>query len=508
MPPRVSWRSFWLMILGCISLGGCSSLPELKDAPRSYKLTSAPDSLIAGYLAEPLAGHPGQSGVLPLFEGLDAMVARLALIKSAETSIDLQYYIFRNDDTGRLLAWQLLDAADRGVRVRLLLDDTASVNIDRQLAVMASHPNVSVRLYNPSSHRTLRALSFVTDFGRMNHRMHNKSLTVDNRLSVVGGRNIGNEYFSNDEDVEFGDLDVLLTGPVVEQVSDQFDAYWNGSNTYPVELLTEHPVQSDELAAMYDQIANQKRQLEEHPYIQRLTKSPLLRHMADNRLEWFWGEAKVLADPHDKREGQAEAWMITPLLDEFQQTRERLVIISPYFVPTTEGVRLLTGLAKRGVAVTVITNSLAATDVLAVHSGYKGYREALLRAGVSLYEVKATGKRPSHSWKGSSRSSLHAKSFLFDDDRLFVGSFNFDPRSAWLNTEMGVMVNQGELNQKIHAWLPQFLTNKTYQVKLGSDGLYWHELSSGKDIYAEPQAGFWRRFMADVLALFPLESQL
>ncbi|MBT1446287.1 phospholipase D family protein [Shewanella sp. JM162201] len=507
MARPVSWHSFWVMLLGCVTLGGCASLPPQEARPQTLKLTSAPDSRIAGYLAEPLAAHPGKSAVLALFEGLDAMVARLALIQAAETSIDLQYYIFRNDDTGRLIAWQLLEAADRGVRVRLLLDDTASATIDRQLAIIAKHPNISVRLYNPSAHRTLRTLSFLGDFARMNHRMHNKSLTVDNRLSVVGGRNIGNEYFSNDESVEFGDLDLLLAGPVVDEVSDQFDAYWNAPSTYGVEQLTE----VDEPAALddfYQIVASQKLELDGHPYLTRLAKSPLLRHMADNRLNWYFGDARVLVDPPEKREGDTQSWMITPLLKEFAGAQKSVVVISPYFVPTDEGVTLLNNLVKRGVAVTVITNSLAATDVLAVHSGYSGYRERLLRGGVKLYEVKSTGRKPGYSWKGSSRSSLHAKSFVFDDTRLFVGSFNFDPRSAWLNTEMGVLVEQAEMNKALRDWLPTFLQKNTYELNLSPDGLYWHDLKTGTDIYAEPQAGFWRRLMADFLALFPLESQL
>ncbi|AZQ11041.1 MULTISPECIES: phospholipase D family protein [Shewanella] len=508
MPRPSARRSFWLMLFGCMTLGGCASLPELKDVEKSIKLTSPEDSLIAGYLAEPLSQHPGQSAVLPLFDGLDAMVARLALIQSASSSIDLQYYIFRNDDTGRLLAWQLMEAAERGVRVRLLLDDTASANIDYQLAVMSSHPNIGVRLYNPSAHRSLRALSFMGDFARMNHRMHNKSLTVDNRLSVVGGRNIGNEYFSNDEAVEFGDLDLLMAGPVVDEVSDQFDRYWNAASSYPVEAFSSLENAKDELAAAYSNIDTQKAKLEEHPYIQRLTKSPLLRHMADNRIGWFWGQATVFADPPDKHQGQADEWMIKPLLEAFADVKQRLVIFSPYFVPTDNGVKLLNDMAARGIEVIVITNSLAATDVLAVHSGYQGYREALLRGGVTLYEVKATGRKPSHSWKGSSRSSLHAKSFLFDDQALFVGSFNFDPRSAWLNTEMGVWVDQSELNQQMLAWLPTFLGKNTYKVSLADDGLQWQDLKTGQILYAEPQAGFWRRFMADVLSLLPLESQL
>ncbi|WP_372873323.1 phospholipase D family protein [Shewanella sp.] len=508
MPRPAARRSFWLMLFGCMTLGGCASLPELKDMEKSVKLTSPEDSLIAGYLAEPLSENPGQSAVLPLFDGLDAMVARLALIQSAHSSIDLQYYIFRNDDTGRLLAWQLLEAADRGVRVRLLLDDTASATIDHQLAVMASHPNIGIRLYNPSAHRSLRALSFLSDFARMNHRMHNKSLTVDNRLSVVGGRNIGNEYFANDEAVEFGDLDLLMAGPVVDEVSDQFDNYWNAASSYPVETFSRLESAKEELAAIYHTIDLQKASLEAHPYVQRLIKSPLLRQLADNRIGWFWGEATVLADPPEKHQGQADEWMIKPLLEAFADVKQRLVIFSPYFVPTDSGVTLLTDMAARGVEVIVVTNSLAATDVVAVHSGYQGYREALLRGGVSLYEVKATGRKPSHSWKGSSRSSLHAKSFLLDNEAMFVGSFNFDPRSAWLNTEMGVWVEQGALNQQMQAWLPSFLTNNTFKLMLGDEGLYWKDLRSGELLYAEPQAGFWRRLMADFLSIIPLESQL
>ncbi|MGL5147354.1 MAG: phospholipase D family protein, partial [Plesiomonas shigelloides] len=349
------------------------------------------------------------------------------------------------------------EAAQRGVRVRLLLDDTSSIKMDRQLASLAGHPNISVRLYNPSARRILRSLSFLGDFARLNHRMHNKSLTVDNRLSVVGGRNVGNEYFSNDETLEFGDLDALLAGPVVDDISDQFDGYWNSPIVYTVESINPLAEPRAGLDYFVSLVNTQKQLLATHPYVRRLAKSPFLRHLADNKVNWFFGKAWVLADPPQKRLAAPDECMVTPLLAEFSRVKDELVIISPYFVPTEQGVTLLTELVSQGVEVTVITNSLAATDVLAVHSGYQKYRHRLLCAGVKLYEVKEKGRRRRRPWRGRSRSSLHAKSFLFDKARFFIGSFNFDPRSATLNTEMGGLIEQMQMAEALRAWLVSFL---------------------------------------------------
>lgn len=491
-------------------LSACSSVPEFLDKKASYRLIPADDSPLATYVAPLIEKHPQQTGVIPLINGLDAYVARLALIESANTSIDLQYYIYRNDDTGRLLIWHIIDAAKRGVRVRILLDDLTTKALDKGLMMLASHPNIDVRLFNPSYSRTLRGLEFITGFSRMNRRMHNKSLTVDNSASIVGGRNIGNEYFSNNiDDVNFGDFDLMFIGDSVDDVSIQFDRYWNADVSLPIEALSTHVIVAEDIVQATESIEFEREASESSQYVGRLQSSLLLKQIQDNGLVWYWGEAEVVYDPPEKAQRKsADSWLLSDLSRFLSAATREVLIVSPYFVPTKEGTNILVAAAKSGLDIKIITNSLAATDVLAVHAGYQGYRLPLLEAGIKIYEVKASPLKKPSSWSGSSRSSLHAKTFILDRESIFVGSFNFDPRSAMINTEMGIMFHNAIFADAIVTGIENGLSEAAYTLAVEEGELVWLDEAEGLTVYAEPGSGFWRKFMANFLALFPFESQL
>ncbi|WP_394200955.1 phospholipase D family protein [Shewanella waksmanii] len=498
-----------LLLVSLIMLQACSSVPVLPEKKVNYKVSNELASNLARYTEPLVNANSGKTGVFPLLSGVDAFVARLAVVKAAEHSIDLQYYIYRADDTGKLLLSYLLEAADRGVRVRILLDDLTTKGADDGLMLLASHPNIQVRLFNPSFERYFRSISMITGFSRLNSRMHNKSLTVDNQITIVGGRNIGDEYFSNNSDVDFGDFDLLTIGSAVDQVSDQFDDYWNAPLAVEISALNQRRFDESELAAAELTHQQQRQILQQLPYVERMELSELLVAIRHDELQWSWGNAEVLYDPPNKVLGQhSEQWMMSELSRFFARAEREILLVSPYFVPTKQGVDAILATVEAGVKVTVVTNSLAATDVLAVHAGYQPYRKRLLEGGVALYEVKVDPlKRPS-AWQGSSRSSLHAKTFIIDREAIFVGSFNFDPRSANINTELGLVVDVPQLSYDLQQSIEQLLKKTAYRLRLKDGDIVWHDQLHDRLLYAEPRAGFWRKFLVDLIGLFPIESQL
>ena len=503
---------FVLSGLAFLSLVGCASYHVYPTAPLEYQLPSPSDSPLALYLTK-LPQINDQTGVYPLGDGVDAFVARLALIDAARVSIDLQYYLYHDDETGKLLTLYLYRAAERGVRVRLLLDDMATKGKDQQLFRLVQHPNISVRIFNPDLERQFRTLSFAQNFSRLNHRMHNKSFTVDNLVSIVGGRNIGDEYYSAHRSVEFGDLDMLLIGQLIPEVSNQFDLYWNASQVQPIEQLLGKKIEFDDVANVREQLDSYELSVKEHPYLLRLIQSQLLSRIIEQQIGWFWSSSELFYDPPNKLNTAVNH---TLLLDDlstfFNRTKNELIIISPYFVPTNAGTDALINAVKNGLKVTIITNTLAATDVLAVHAGYINYRERLIDGGVLIYEMKSSPEwqkdKSQSQWKGSSRSSLHAKLFIIDRKMMFVGSFNFDPRSAWLNTEMGVIVEQQALTTLIAEDVLSQLNVNAYQVIKKEGQIQWLDLQHQTYLTTEPDSSWWQRFTANALSWLPVESQL
>lgn len=496
-------------------LAGCVNLPSLDERSTSTVLADTASTTLGRAIAPVAELHPGKSGVYPLVEGADAFAARILLTRVAERTLDVQYYIWRPDLTGMLLFNALIEAAERGVRVRLLLDDNNTVGLDPVLAALDAHPNIEVRLFNPFVIRCCRWIGYLTDFSRLNRRMHNKSFTADNQSTIIGGRNVGDEYFEAGNDVLFADLDVLAIGPVVNAVSTDFDRYWASHSSYPLRGLL--PPSGDPDATGLKSAA---KEMGSRPaaqrYFQALRENRLARQLVQGDLEWDWAPARLVSDhPAKGLGGLPETELVTSELKEaIGDPEEAVELVSPYFVPTAHGVAEFAHLARRGVRVRVLTNALEATDVPAVHSGYAKRRKALLEAGVTLYEMKRSVQMPSQQQRSrrglesSSASSLHAKTISVDRTRVFIGSFNFDPRSAKLNTEMGFVIESPSLARRVESVFDDRVPLVAYEARLSADGhVYWLERTDSAVLRYETEPGttYWQRFSVFLISLLPID---
>ena len=507
--------------LVCLLIG-CATLPKDFDKPTSHAFTETDNTIIGNVSKEEKKSHPGQSGFLLLSNGLDAFVARAVLAQYAERSIDAQYYLFHSDLVGLLLMDQLFKAADRGVRVRLLVDDMDLAGRDLGAAAADSHPNMEVRIFNPFSRKSSRILQFITRMGSVTRRMHNKAFTVDNQMAILGGRNIGNEYFEADPDLAFADLDVLVIGPAAEEVSSAFDLYWNSDLAYPATALRGKPPTAEELG-------EKRRALDEFvaeqigsAYLEALRDSNLAKAMREKNVRYSWGDAQIVHDQPEKilhRFDQTQYHLAPQIAPYFDGVQKELIIFSPYFVPGKEGTAALCDLVRRGVRVRILTNSLSSNDVGIVHAGYSKYRKSLLRGGVELYEMNKKPNREERKGKkaigGSSKASLHAKSFVFDREFVFIGSLNLDPRAVLHNTEIGVVFKQTDIGAGMAQWFDKNVEQIAFRLELvknesGSEQILWHGVVDGerKTLDADPYTGFWQRLGIGFLSLLPIESQL
>jgi len=457
-----------------------------------------------------LEAHPGLDGVYPLQEGRSAFAARMLLADAATHSLDLQYYIWHGDLTGTLLFDAVRRAADRGVRVRLLLDDTNTWGVEPLLTALDAHPGIEVRLFNPLRPPRWRALGVLTDFRRLNRRMHGKSFTADGAVTITGGRNIGDEYFEAGEDLSFADLGVLVVGPAVAAVQELFERFWTSRHAVPLaQLLTAEPV---DLAARAAELEHEAAAAE---YRRVLHVSTLARDLLDGALPFEWTTARLVADEPTKLDRAPEgSTMIGRLVEALGVPRHELHVISSYFVPSPGGVWAFAELARQGVRVQTLTNSLESTDVAAVHAGYAKYRRALLRAGVRLFEFRSRGSTREWRLRGSgvtrgSAASLHAKALAVDGVRAYVGSFNLDPRSAALNTELGFVIESPALARGIARAFEERVPDVAFEVRLAPDGrsLRWVERTPDGEVIRtrEPGASLARRIFVRVLSWLPVE---
>ena len=506
-------RFLGLWVVTLALLGACSSLPPIQDRMASTAFTDTAHTRLGAALAVPVAEHPGLTGVHGLADPRDAFVARAVLAAMAERSIDAQYYIWRGDEVGFLLFEALWDAAERGVRVRLLLDDHNTGGLDPTLAALDAHPNIEVRLYNPLAHRSVRAVSYVTDFARVNRRMHNKSFTVDNQVAVVGGRNIGNEYYGAGSGLVFADFDVTLVGAAVGQVSREFDTFWNSASAYPAALLL-RPADAAQAQALQAAFQVNRSSPQAQSYLDGVRVSPLARSLLNRTVAFEWTTAGILWDDPAKTldpDAKREDLLFPKLVESLGLPVRRLDIVSPYFVPGERGTAALAAIAGRGVEVRILTNSLASSDAAVVQAGYARRRDDLLRAGIRIHELKPTAApRDSQRRVGSSSSTgLHAKSFAVDGERIFVGSFNFDPRSLLLNTEMGVVLDSHRLAQELADGFDHTVPGVAYEVRLGEDGfsLVWIEQTPDgpRTHTTEPGTTWLQRTGVTVLSVLPIE---
>jgi putative cardiolipin synthase len=517
--PMMRERSLrWMLLLVLpIGLGACAQLQPRAELPMELATATSSSTLLDRTFAAAEDSHPGQSAFRLLVEGTEAFVARMQSARMAERSIDVQTYIWHDDLTGKFLAWQLLNSADRGVKVRLLIDDMDARSRSEHFAALSTHPNIEVRVFNPFASRD-GTLSLVSEgarnFKRINRRMHNKTWIADNRFAIVGGRNLGDEYFGASDDVNFVDLDFGMAGPVVRDVSASFDRYWNSPSAYPLELLHGDGIDPKALGKLRHYLAKESFETKDSAYARALRDDEALQRLASGAVPMEWTSVyKFIADDPlkvtmEKRDSK-RAVVSTLLLDAMGGAHSALDIISPYFVPGGKGSKALTGAAQSGQQVRILTNSLAANDVAAVHGGYSRHRPKLLKAGVQLWELKpltATTKENS-SLFGSSGASLHTKALSIDQKTLFVGSYNLDPRSTWLNCEQGVLVESPVLTAQFRSiFEAQIAGSHAWHVSLQAGELRWaddHGVTS-----KEPETTFTKRMQAWFARVLRIDAQL
>jgi len=498
------------------ALYGCASVDFDYPKSESVALTDTADTHLGRQFAGLAADHPGESGFFPMVDGIDALASRLLLAERAERSIDAQYYLIKDDIVSHVFISVLLRAADRGVRVRLLVDDMFTSGADAGIAALDSHPNFEIRIFNPFARRSARAMDDITSFSRINRRMHNKSFTADNQVTIIGGRNIADEYFGAREDAKFGDLDVMGIGSVVNEVSDMFDSYWNHERAAPPEAFAKMP---DDPATELERVRVEleaARQLILGTKYAAAVRDQFLEYEETDNDVFIWAPYTLAVDSPDKnfkKKAKTAASITTPLRESILSAKTEALILSPYFVPRKAGIETLIELQRSGVSITIITNSLAANNQSSVHAGYAPSRKPLLKAGVKIYEV-----RPDADVQGSelmaasgAKATLHTKAFIIDRSEIFIGSFNFDPRSANINTELGVIIRSPEMSANAAELLTAALPRQTYEVFLNEKGkLRWRAFEDGEEVIydKEPQTTWGQRFMAGFMRILPIRGQL
>jgi len=479
---------------------------------------AAPDGGLRLATAKPAAGHPGESGVMLLDTGSEALRQRDALIEAATHTIDAQYYIWNPDASGRYLAARLLAAAERGVQVRVILDDINAAGRDLALAGLAAHPNVEIRLYNPTAARGgfLRTLGFIRDFSQVNRRMHNKSFTADGAVTIVGGRNVGDEYFDLDPEMNFRDRELLAVGPVVAQVSAGFDAFWNSTWTRPVEALAGKAgalPPGEALAAAVGEVAALGYEAPAGLADVFVTETlPAL----------LWAPARLVFDTPPTADEIAASDAVQPVAQELRRVvagaRQEVLVESAYFILGDESLAEVARLRSAGVRVRALTNSLASNDLVTNHSGYARRRPAMLDSGIELFELRpdAAACRSlvavSRACEQGPAFSLHSKAMVLDGNVVYIGSFNFNLRSTYLNSETALIVESPELARQVAASMEELLRREnSWQVlRREGGGLQWVTQVDGQEVREthEPMTGFGRRFSSGFYRLFPLEKYL
>ena len=515
--------SFYCSLIALLVFG-CASLPENVNRTPSTAYQDTDDTFFGIAVQTLKEGQPeGTSGYFLLGNGLDAFVARARLAQLAEKSIDTQYYMIHNDVVGSLFVEQLIKAAKRGVRVRLLVDDIDQEGRDFGAAVLDSQPNIEVRIFNPFARNKGRISQYITGFGKQTRRAHNKSFTVDNQMTILGGRNIGDEYFEADPEMGFVDLDVLAIGPVANQVSASFDQYWNSELNYPISALVKSPPTDNGIIQRKNEFDAFVSTLLESEYLKALRDSDLSHQLKNHQVVFEWGPGTVVADDPEKltHDTDETRYRLTEQLKPYLEgIKDELIIFSPYFVPGKSGVAFFQKLRDRGVRIKILTNALSSTDVGIVHAGYARYRKALLRMGVELYELNVNLTREQRKDRkkgkiGRSKSSLHAKCFVFDRETAFIGSLNLDPRSIVQNTEIGVVFKSGTVAGTIAELFDNNIDEAAFRLELrksdnGAETLYWHGFVDGEmqTLNHEPYTGFWKRFGVGFMRILPIESQI
>ena len=509
------FRSYFFVAL-VLALSGCATVDFDYPKTETTAVTGTADTYIGKQIAGLAEQHPGEAGFYPMSDGIDALASRLLLALRAERTIDAQYYLIKNDIVSHAFLNALLDAADRGVRVRLLVDDFLLGGFDTGMAALDSHPNFELRIFNPFANRSMRFWDGVTSFSRINRRMHNKSFTVDNQVTIIGGRNIADEYFGAREDAKFGDLDVMGIGPIVADVSNTFDSYWNHERASPIAAFAKMPDDpAAELVKLRARLAESRQQVGTTMYAAAV-KDKVLEYIETDHGVFIWAPYVLAVDSPDKifkAKAESVASIKTPLRESLLAAKSEVIIISAYFVPRKAGIEALTKLQESGVNVTILTNSLASTNQATVHGGYAPSRKPLLKAGVKIYEVRADANVSGSEIVSAedSKATLHTKAFIVDRREIFIGSFNFDPRSANINTELGVIIQSPELAVQARNLLLAALDENTFEVFLNEKGkLRWRGHENGEEVILkkEPHTTWSQRFAAGFFRIIPMRAHL
>lgn len=501
--------------MAVVGFSACAPIPKDYTRTPSQAIASTQSTFLAQKTRELGDPRDGRSGFYLLSDGPEALGARIGLSRRAEVSIDAQYYLVHDDVAGHLFASELLKAADRGVRVRLLIDDMDTSGYDAMTASLNDHPNIEIRLFNPFWRERGKALNAVLDFNRINHRMHNKSMTFDNTATIVGGRNIGAEYFAANERSNYDDLDVLGMGPVASDVSNEFDAYWNSPYAVPAQVV----VQSRDTELTPDYARQVLRDLAEKA--SKTEYGAALDHefnqsLRRGALKLNWAPYRVMSDPPQKISGDTQGLpIIRDMMRPYMEgATENIYVASAYFVPREAGETSLSNLEARGVDVTILTNSVDSNDVLPVYGHYARSRKTLLASGVELWELRSDRTRTDRQRLklGLSQSGLHTKAFIIDRRYVFVGSVNWDPRSININTEMGVLIEEPALAKRVVGAFEENLPVAAYALSLDEKGdINWlgTDETGERVLYlSEPVSSGWRMFKARFLGILPIGNQL
>lgn len=509
-----------------VFISACSTLPKYTPQPMVYAFDTATDQTSLAKIILPLREKNAQlTGYKVLYDPLEALAARLYLIDTVEKTLDLQYYIWDNDKIGKLALDAIIRAADRGVKVRILIDDNNSKNMQSSYLALDQHINIDVRLYNPYRFRNFRAMDILLDLKRINRRMHNKSFIADNQIALIGGRNMSDQYYNVSDNYQFSDVDVLLVGAAADEIVHSFDEYWNDDYAYPVLDVVDYrksPLRFPELKAELDAHAHETTI---QNYLNLANRSQTFETWLNGNIQLDWVEADVVKDSPSKIKSRApkEEHLNFQLLQHLDQPEHSVDIISAYFVPEKQGTERLKQLAEQDINVRILTNSYQANDVPLVHAFYAKYRQDLLENNVQLYEFLAAPEaahlnsnteeladKAKISMKGLSRSSLHAKMMAIDEKQVFIGSFNLDPRSAYLNTEIGVLLHSPSLAKTVHQTMDDNLKKYAYRLALdANNNINWHlQKSDGqtRTYEKEPKMKWWERASMKIISWLPIEG--
>lgn len=505
-------------LLLALFLNACASLPEDLQQEQSQGWQNPEETFLGRMVAETAPDDPALSGVELLADPKSAFTTRFAIANLAEKSLDLQYYLWKGDLAGGLLMWAALDAADRGVRVRFLIDDIYHSGRDDTYALLDTHPNFEVRIFNPMANRGIgRYFNYLANYKFLNHRMHNKIFLADNAVAVLGGRNIGNDYFGVDTSANFFDLDVLTTGQGAREAGAAFDEYWNSKYAVPIRVLNKKTFTGKDLEEGRQKLAVFLEDIDEMPYKLTIDSQETIQAMREWRDELAWVEAHVVVDPLERFEGQGTSAIVEFNAEHIHSIENGFIAESAYLIPSQDGLNAVRDMVDRGVRVRLLTNSLQSNNHISAHSGYMKYRKDILRAGAELYELRPDAALREHFRANKDNddvpAGIHTKSFIIDDEQALIGSFNLDPRSRELNSEIGLVISDAAFAREVLDVMEQdFDPENSYRLFLNEEGKLRWELQNPDGtttVYKhDPGAPAWRRGLARFLSWLPIEQEL